>query len=130
MQDLILGLARNRIAHASRPGHDLRLLPASRGRSAALHSGSANRRVSISWPIAPAWSSILRLPRPQQLVEAIRGAGYDAVLPRAGDSGVQLAVTSSPNPPAKAWVTLAAGAVAMLLAMPLGRAKWARSITS
>ena len=24
---------------------------------------------------------------PEQLVEAIRGAGYDAVLPRAGDSG-------------------------------------------
>jgi Cu+-exporting ATPase len=58
---------------------------------------------------------------PQALVEAIRGAGYDAVLPRPGDS------TSGPHAhdhtaesAGKAWVTLAAGAVAMLLAMPLG----------
>jgi Cu+-exporting ATPase len=58
---------------------------------------------------------------PAVLVEAIRNAGYDAVLPRAGDSG--------PNPEAqdqtaesalKAAVTLVAGAAAMLLAMPLG----------
>ena len=59
--------------------------------------------------------------RPQQLVEAIRGAGYDAVLPRDGD--FQLADHSEKHdrPRArKAWVTLAAGAVAMLLAMPLG----------
>jgi len=55
----------------------------------------------------------------QQLVEAIRGAGYDAVLPRAGDSGVHsrdLVAESA----WKAWITLAAGAVAMLLEMPLG----------
>jgi P-type Cu+ transporter len=58
---------------------------------------------------------------PQALVEAIRGAGYDAVLPRPGDS------TSGPHDhdhtaesAGKAWVTLASGAVAMLLAMPLG----------
>ncbi|MGA2278284.1 MAG: cation transporter, partial [Terracidiphilus sp.] len=55
---------------------------------------------------------------PVQLVEAIRAAGYDAVLPRADAS------QSSPDldekiAGTKAYVTLAAGAVAMLLAMPL-----------
>jgi Cu+-exporting ATPase len=56
---------------------------------------------------------------PEQLVEAIRGAGYDAVLPRAGEGGehAELAVAGAD---VKAWVTLAAGAAAMLLAMPLG----------
>ena len=56
---------------------------------------------------------------PEQLVEAIRGAGYDAVLPRAGEGGehAELAVAGADL---KAWVTLAAGAAAMLLAMPLG----------
>ncbi len=56
--------------------------------------------------------------QPQQLVEAIREAGYDAVLPRAGDSVKhdEHAAESS----LKAWVTLATGAVTMLLAMPLG----------
>jgi len=58
---------------------------------------------------------------PAALVEAIRGAGYDAVLPRPNDS--------APGPHAhdhtaesarKASVTLIAGAAAMLLAMPLG----------
>ena len=57
---------------------------------------------------------------PRQLVEAIRGAGYDTVLPRSGDSPAgqpdrERAAESS----LKAWVTLAAGAAAMLLAMPL-----------
>ncbi len=57
---------------------------------------------------------------PEKLVEAIRGAGYDAVLPRAGDGhGAERALDAAGSP-AKAWVTLAAGAVAMLLAMPLG----------
>jgi Cu+-exporting ATPase len=55
---------------------------------------------------------------PVQMVEAIRAAGYDAVLPRADAS------QSSPDMDekiagTKAYVTLAAGAVAMLLAMPL-----------
>jgi len=58
---------------------------------------------------------------PAHLVEAIRAAGYDAVLPRAG------AVSSEPSPAGvlsfeasrNAWATLAAGAAAMLLAMPL-----------
>jgi len=57
---------------------------------------------------------------PQQLVEAIRGAGYDAVLPRPGESaaGAQDRERSAESA-LKAWVTLAAGALAMLLAMPL-----------
>jgi len=58
---------------------------------------------------------------PQALIDAIRGAGYDAVLPRAGDSDAgshekQFAAKAE----RKAWVTLVAGAAAMLLAMPLG----------
>ncbi len=59
------------------------------------------------------------LAAPQQLVEAIRGAGYDAVLPRAGESGAH-AHDASTDSARKAWLTLAAGAAAMLLAMPLG----------
>ena len=55
----------------------------------------------------------------QQLVEAIRGAGYDAVLPRAGDSGVHTRGHVAESA-LKAWITLAAGAAAMLLEMPLG----------
>jgi len=56
--------------------------------------------------------------KPEQLVEAIRGAGYDAVLPRAGDTGKHddREIESSHM----AWVTLIAGAAAMMLAMPLG----------
>ncbi len=58
---------------------------------------------------------------PEQLVEAIRGAGYDAVLPRAGDSGSPAQDRAADSASSrKAWVTLAAGAAAMLLAMPLG----------
>ena len=55
---------------------------------------------------------------PEQLVEAIRGAGYDAVLPREGDSDARVEDAAA-GATAKACVTLAAGAVAMLLAMPL-----------
>ena len=55
---------------------------------------------------------------PEQLVEAIRGAGYDAVLPREGDSGARVEDTTA-GAATKAWVTLGAGAAAMLLAMPL-----------
>ncbi len=58
------------------------------------------------------------LASPEQLVEAIRGAGYDAVLPREGDSGARVDDATA-GATAKAFVTLAAGAVAMLLAMPL-----------
>ncbi len=56
------------------------------------------------------------LAAPEQLVEAIRGAGYDAVLPRAGEGRTDDRVAGADL---KAWVTLAAGAAAMLLAMPL-----------
>ncbi len=62
------------------------------------------------------------LAAPAQLVEAIRGAGYDAVLPREGDAGARVedAATSAIGDAAtKAWITLGAGAAAMLLAMPL-----------
>jgi len=58
---------------------------------------------------------------PEQLVEAVRGAGYDAVLPRADDLGAAHDDAElSGEQTRKAWVTLVAGAVAMLLAMPLG----------
>ena len=56
---------------------------------------------------------------PEALIQSIRGAGYDAVLPRPNDS-------STPHPDLpdgsslKAWFTLVAGAGAMVLAMPLG----------
>ncbi len=59
------------------------------------------------------------LAAPEQLVAAIRGAGYDAVLPRAGE-GAGHAEHAVAGTDLKAWVTLAAGAAAMLLAMPLG----------
>ena len=59
------------------------------------------------------------LAAPEQLVEAIRGAGYDAVLPRAGE-GEGHSEDEPSGADLKAWVTLAAGAAAMLLAMPLG----------
>jgi Cu+-exporting ATPase len=56
---------------------------------------------------------------PAALVEAIRAAGYDAVLPRSGASSS--GASSKPDASdIKAFATLAAGAVAMLLAMPLG----------
>jgi Cu+-exporting ATPase len=57
---------------------------------------------------------------PQSLVEAIRAAGYDAVLPRPGASGEASSDTLSTGAERKAYATLIAGAVAMLLAMPLG----------
>jgi len=58
---------------------------------------------------------------PEKLVEAIRGAGYDAVLPRAGDTAAgQQDRERTAESARKAWVTLAAGAAAMVLAMPLG----------
>ena len=61
--------------------------------------------------------------RPEKLVEAIRGAGYDAVLPRAGASpGEHHNESTSQQQKAwnKAWTMLGSGAIAMLLAMPLG----------
>ena len=58
---------------------------------------------------------------PEALVEAIRAAGYDAVLPRASESGAHSDTDSSTDKSEqKAWATIAAGILAMLLAMPLG----------
>jgi P-type Cu+ transporter len=59
------------------------------------------------------------LAAPEQLVAAIRGAGYDAVLPRAGE-GAGHDHDAAAGADLKAGVALAAGAAAMLLAMPLG----------
>ncbi|MGA2568958.1 MAG: heavy metal translocating P-type ATPase [Terracidiphilus sp.] len=56
---------------------------------------------------------------PERLLEAIRGAGYDAVLPRAGEAAGR-AEDDLAKSAWKAGVTLAAGAAAMVLAMPLG----------
>ena len=57
---------------------------------------------------------------PATLIEAIRGAGYDAVLPRSGEHEAQREDDGIAQSARKAWVTLLAGAVAMVLAMPLG----------
>ena len=56
---------------------------------------------------------------PEALIQAIRGAGYDAVLPRFEAAGADSEIQTA-EPMLKAAVTLAAGAIAMLLAMPLG----------
>jgi len=60
--------------------------------------------------------------QPEKLVEAIRGAGYDAVLPRSGVSGAAQGESPDSLRAAwmKAWTMLVAGGFAMLLAMPLG----------
>jgi P-type Cu+ transporter len=61
------------------------------------------------------------LSSPNALVEAIRGAGYDAVLPRPDDkSPKQVEEPPSTHNEIKAGTTLVAGAIAMLLSMPLG----------
>jgi Cu+-exporting ATPase len=57
---------------------------------------------------------------PAALIEAIRSAGYDAVLPRSDASSATPSDGLAAGAERKAWVTLAAGAAAMLLAMPLG----------
>ena len=54
----------------------------------------------------------------EQLVAAIRDAGYDAVLPRTGGAEA-IGTTVAGSPERKAWVTLTAGALAMVLTMPL-----------
>ena len=56
---------------------------------------------------------------PAQMVEAIRSAGYDAVLPRAGDAPENSLDALDKGTQRKAYATLIAGAVAMLLVMPL-----------
>lgn len=61
-----------------------------------------------------------RIATPEALIEAIREAGYDAVLPRADATSVQSASDAlAAGADRKAIVTLIAGAAAMLLAMPL-----------
>jgi Cu+-exporting ATPase len=55
----------------------------------------------------------------KQLVEAIRSAGYDAVLPRAGTPVGQTTTGGEAEAQAKAIATLVGGAMAMLLSMPL-----------
>ena len=58
---------------------------------------------------------------PSALVEAIRGAGYDAVLPHPNDSTPgQQSADHMAESIWKAGLTLAAGVAAMLLSMPLG----------
>jgi P-type Cu+ transporter len=59
------------------------------------------------------------LATPAQLVEAIRAAGYDAVLPRADASAQTSSASLASGAELKAYSTLIAGAAAMLLAMPL-----------
>ncbi len=60
------------------------------------------------------------LTSPGDLVEAIRSAGYDAVLPRTGVSNSPNAAdTPRAKSEARVWITLAAGALAMLFSMPL-----------
>jgi Cu+-exporting ATPase len=56
----------------------------------------------------------------EKLVVAIRGAGYDAVLPRTGNAKLPNAGKDETDALAKAIATLVGGAVAMVLAMPLG----------
>jgi len=61
---------------------------------------------------------------PQALIDAIRAAGYDAVLPRT-DVPTAKSLTDDAftiSAARRAWATLAAGAVAMFLAMPLDSA--------
>jgi Cu+-exporting ATPase len=58
--------------------------------------------------------------KPAQLVEAVRASGYDAVLPRPGVASESSSSDRSLAQERKAYATLAAGAAAMLLAMPLG----------
>ncbi|HEU5458174.1 MAG TPA: heavy metal translocating P-type ATPase, partial [Terracidiphilus sp.] len=58
---------------------------------------------------------------PESLVDAIRSAGYDSVLPRPGEP--QSAAEKDPSGTTagvKATVTIVGGFIAMLLAMPLG----------
>jgi Cu+-exporting ATPase len=59
--------------------------------------------------------------RPEQLLASIRGAGYDAVLPRAGAAAQDPSDHDEEKSAArKAWVTIFAGAAAMVFSMPLG----------
>jgi len=56
----------------------------------------------------------------ERLVEAIRKAGYDAVLPHSGAAAPHGPKPSQGKTEMKAAATLIAGAIAMLVAMPIG----------
>ncbi len=56
----------------------------------------------------------------ERLVEAIRRAGYDAVLPHPGATALRTAESFHGKAETKAVATLVAGALVMLFAMPLG----------
>jgi Cu+-exporting ATPase len=58
------------------------------------------------------------LTEPAQLIQAIRGSGYDAVLPHTADHGSHNHSAES-GAGWKATATIAAGAVAMLFSMPM-----------
>ncbi len=57
---------------------------------------------------------------PDGLVQAIRSAGYDAVLPREGDQNTSQAESLPLSNERKAYATLIGGTAAMILGMPLG----------
>jgi Cu+-exporting ATPase len=56
---------------------------------------------------------------PNALIDAVRAAGYDAVLPRSDASSETSSNALTSGAELKAWATLIAGSAAMLLAMPL-----------
>src|SRR5262249_48887601 len=56
----------------------------------------------------------------EKLIQAVRSAGYDAVLPHTRLDNAQTAKAASGNTEVKAAATLLAGALAMLFSMPLG----------
>src|SRR5215469_5003655 len=56
----------------------------------------------------------------EKLIQAVRNAGYDAVLPHAKLDGGQMGAARQGNTEAKAAATIVAGALAMLFSMPLG----------
>lgn len=60
---------------------------------------------------------------PDRLVEAIRSAGYDAVLPRVGEPAGAVAPDETAPMAIKAAVTIIAGIAAMILAMPLDQSQ-------
>ena len=64
-----------------------------------------------------------RMTEPETLIEAIRGSGYDAVLPRPSDSNsTDHQDDADLRAGWKAALTIATGAAAMLFSMPLGAA--------
>lgn len=58
--------------------------------------------------------------QPDALVSAIRGAGYEAVLPRLGENAAERGEDDFHEKALKSAITIAGGSVAMLLTMRLG----------